>query len=220
MDARQAADLNLKGKAASGVDGLTGGRYANGRRDRLADWPVRVHSGADRALPSRRVYRPKANGSKRPLGIAAREDQLVQKARMDLMLAPIYESELLGFNCGFRPPRSAPNALDTWSVGLIRRRINGIVDADIRGFLEAVHRDGFIRLRERRMGDQRGIRLIIQGLHAGGMEAGPWSDTGTGTPQGAMGSPVWANIESHYGRDRWTKGWRWTRAAGDVIIVR
>ena len=220
VDARQAAYLSLKRQAASGVDGVTGGRYANGRKDRLADRPDRVLSGAYRALPSRRVSIPKADGSTRPLGIAAREDQLVQQARTDVILAPIYESVFLGFSYGFRPQRSAHTAWDAWSVGLTRRRVNWIGDADIRGFLDAVHRDGGIRFLEHGIGDKRVIRRIIKGLHAGVMEGGSGADTGKGTPPGAMGSPVRANIYLHYVFDRWTKGGRRTRAGGDVIGVR
>ena len=218
VDALQAAYLSLKRKAASGVDGGTGGRYANGMKDRLADLHDRVHSGTYRALPSRRVYIPKADGRKRPLGIAAREDQIVQKARTDVIRVSIYESEFLGFSYGFRPQRSAHNARDAGAVGLTRRRINGVWDADLRGFLDEGHRDGLIRFLEHRIGDKRVIRLIIKGLHAGVMEGGSGADTGT--PPGAMGSPVRANIYLHYVFDRWTKGGRRTRAGGDVIGVR
>ena len=220
VDALHEAYLSLKRKAASGVDGVTWSTYADGLMDRLADLHDRVHSGAYRALPSRRVYIPKADGSKRPLGIAALEDKIVQKALTDVILVPIYETEFLGFSYGFRPQRSAHDALDALAVGIARRKVNWILDADIRGFFDTVHRDWLIRFLEHRIGDKRVIRLIIKWLNAGVMEEGQWSDTGKGTPQGAIVSPVLANIYLHYVFDLWTKVWRSKRAVGDVIVVR
>ena len=220
VDALHEAYLSLKRKAASGVDGVTWSTYADGLMDRLSDLHDRVHSGAYRALPSRRVYIPKADGSKRPLGIAALEDKIVQKALPDVILVPIYETEFLGFSYGFRPQRSAHDALDALAVGIARRKVNWILDADIRGFFDTVHRDWLIRFLEHRIGDKRVIRLIIKWLNAGVMEEGQWSDTGKGTPQGAIVSPVLANIYLHYVFDLWTKVWRSKRAVGDVIVVR
>ena len=138
-------------------------------------------------LPSRRGHIPKAEESKRPLGIAAREDQIVQKAGTDGIRVPIYESEFLGFSSGFRPPRSAHQARDAGAAGLTRRRVNGVWEADLRGFLDAGHRDGLLRFRAHRLGDQRVRRRITKGLQAGGMEEGPWSDTGKGAPPGPSG---------------------------------
>ena len=220
VDALHEAYLSLKRKAASGVDGVTWSTYADGLMDRLSDLHDHVHSGAYRALPSRRVYIPKADGSKRPLGIAALEDKIVQKALTDVILVPIYETEFLGFSYGFRPQRSAHDALDALAVGIARRKVNWILDADIRGFFDTVHRDWLIRFLEHRIGDKRVIRLIIKWLNAGVMEEGQWSDTGKGTPQGAIVSPVLANIYLHYVFDLWTKVWRSKRAVGDVIVVR
>ena len=126
VKARPGAYLGWKRKAAPGVDGVTGDPYADGQRDRLTDRPDRVPSGVCRALPIRRVYLPQADGSPRPLGIEAREDQIVQQALGDLLLTPIYEAEWLGFSYGFRPPRSVPNARDARAVGIKRRKVNGI----------------------------------------------------------------------------------------------
>ena len=136
------------------------------------------------------------------------------------MWRSIYESEFLGFSYGFRPQRSAHNALDALAVGIERRKVNWILDADIRGFFDTVHRDWLLRFLEHRIGDKRVIRLLIKWLTAGGMDDGEWSDTGKGTPQGAIISPVLANIYLHYVFDLWTKRWRRKRAGGDVIVVR
>ena len=220
VEALHVAFLRIKRKAASGVDGVTWDTYADGLMDRLSDLHDRIHSGAYRALPSRRVYIPKADGSKRPLGIAALEDKIVQRALTDVVLVPIYETEFLGFSYGFRPRRSAHNALDALAVGITQRKVNWILDADIRGFFDAVHRDWLIQFLEHRIGDKRVIRLIIKWLNAGVMEEGSWSDTGKGTPQGAIVSPVLANIYLHYVYDMWTRMWRRKRATGEVIVVR
>ena len=190
VDALRWAFFSLKRNAAVGVDGLTWREYAQGLEGRLADLHDRVHSGAYRATPSRRVYIPKPDGGTRPLGVAALEDKIVQKAVAETILTPIYESEFLGFSYGFRPGRGAHNALDAPAVGIKRRRTEWIVDADIRGFFDNVSRDWLVRFLEHRIGDKRVIRLIIEWLNAGVMDDGEWRDEMRGTPQGAVISPI------------------------------
>ena len=221
VPALRVAYFNLRTDAAHGVDGMTWLMYATGLDDRLADLHDRVHSGAYRAPPSRRVFIPKDDGGQRPLGIASLEDKILQKALADQILVPIFETQFLGFSYGFRPGRGAHNALDALTVGIEQRKVNWILDADIRTFFDTIPRDGLIRLLEHRIGDRRVIRLITKWLNAGVMDGTEWSDTGLGTPQGGIVSPVLANIYLHYVFDLWVhKTWRGRKATGDMIVVR
>ena len=181
---------SLSSEAAAGVDGVTWAMYAEGLRDRLADLHSRLHRGAYRAPPVRRVEIPKPDGGKRPLGIAALEDRVLQKAVVDTILVPVYEPKFLGFSYGFRPGRGAHDALDALTVGIQRRKVNWIVDADISRFFDSVNRDWLIRFLEHRIGDRRVVRLITRWLNAGVMDGENWFDTGAGTPQGANVSPI------------------------------
>ena len=215
------AFFDLKKDAAAGADGVTWRAYAQGLDSRLADLHQRVHAGTYRATPSRRVYLPKPDGGTRPLGIAALEDKIVQKTVVETILTPIYEAEFLGFSYGFRPGRGAHNALDALAVGIERRRTEWLVDADIRGFFDNVSRDWLVRFLEHRIGDRRVIRLIVRWLNAGVMDDGEWRDELRGTPQGAVISPILANIYLHYVLDLWfQKKWRTHEAQGATIIVR
>ena len=221
VDALRWAFFGLKKDAAAGADGLTWRMYEEGLEGRLADLHDRVHSGAYRATPSRRVNIPKPDGGTRPLGVAAIEDKIVQKAVAETVLTPIYEAEFLGFSYGFRPGRRAHDALDALAVGIERRKINWIIDADIRGFFDNVSRDWLVRFLEHRIGDKRVIRLITKWLNAGVMEDGEWRDNMRGTPQGSVISPILANIYLHYVLDLWfQKKWRAHEVKGDTIIVR
>ena len=221
VDALRWAFFELKKDAAAGADGMTWRMYGEGLEGRLADLHDRVHSGAYRATPSRRVNIPKPDGGTRPLGVAAIEDKIVQKAVTETILTPIYEAEFLGFSYGFRPGRGAHNALDALAVGLKQRKINWVVDCDIRAFFDNVSRSWLIRFLEHRIGDKRVIRLIVKWLNAGVMEAGEWRDDLRGTPQGSVISPILANIYLHYVLDLWfQKKWRSREVRGDAIIVR
>src|SRR5450755_1900818 len=209
----------LKRQAAPGVDGVTWKEYEIGLEDRIADLHSRIHHGAYRAQPSRRVYIPKADGRQRPLGIAALEDKVVQQAVVTI-LNQIYEVDFLGFSYGSRPGRSQHQALDALVVGIERKQVNWVLDADIRGFFDNVNHEWMLRFLQHRVADRRILRLIQKWLKAGVSEDGIWSETKVGTPQGAVASPLLANIYLHYVFDLWVEAWRKKCASGHVIVVR
>ena len=215
------AYVALKRDAAPGVDGVTWKEYGGGLDEQLLDLHDRVHAGTYRATPSRRVKIPKPDGGRRPLGVAALEDKIVQKAVVDNILTPIYEAEFLGFSYGFRPGRGAHDALDALAYGIEKRKVNWILDADIAKFFDRIDRDWMLRLLGERIGDQRLIRLIGKWLRMGAMEDGQLVDTGKGTPQGSVISPVLANVYLHYVLDLWVgRKWRPQEARGEMIFVR
>jgi RNA-directed DNA polymerase len=210
---------SLKRKAAPGVDGVTWQEYETGLENRLVDLHGRVHRGAYRALPSRRVYIQKEDGRQRPLGVAALEDKIVQQAVVTI-LNEIYEEDFLGFSYGFGPGRSQHDALDALSYALLKKKVNYILDADIRGFFDNLAKSWMIRFMEHRVADPRILRLIRKWLKAGVMEEGKWSEPQTGTPQGSVISPLLANVYLHYVFDLWVNAWRTKWAQGEVIVVR
>jgi len=209
----------LKPGAAPGVDNVTWAEYGTKLEARLADLHGRVHRGAYRAKPSKRVRIPKPDGRDRPLGIASLEDKIVQKA-VATVLAQIYEVDFLGFSYGYRPGRSQHNALDALYVGLWQQRINWVLEADICGYFDTISHEWLMKFLEHRIGDPRVLRLIRKWLRAGVLEAGQWSKTTEGTPQGSVISPLLANVYLHYVFDLWANQWRKQQATGDVIIVR
>lgn len=215
----RASFYDLKKHAAPGVDGVTWEKYRCDLEARLDDLHDRIHRGAYRARPSRRQYIDKPDGGKRPLGIAALEDKIVQQA-VRVVLEQIYEGDFRGFSYGFRPGRRPHDALDALYVGLHRRKVNWVLDADIRGFFDAIDHTWMIRFLEHRIADPRILQLVRKWLTAGVSEDGQWSDTTVGTPQGAVISPLLANIYLHYVFDLWADQWRTRYARGDVIIVR
>jgi len=209
----------LKRNAAPGVDGVTWKQYEEDLVTRLGDLHERVHRGNYRAQPSRRTYIPKADGRQRALGIAALEDKIVQQAVVTI-LNQIYEEEFKGFSYGFRPGRSQHGALDALWVGITRKRVQWVLDADIQGFFDTIPHERLMDLIEQRVGDPRILRLIRKWLRAGVAEDGKWTGSTVGTPQGAVISPLLANIYLHYVLDAWVAEWRRTEAKGDVIIIR
>ena len=209
----------LKRQASPGIDGVTWQEYEAGLGDRLVDLHSRVHRGAYQAQPSRRVYIPKADGRQRPLGIAALEDKIVQQAVVTI-LNQIYEIDFKGFSYGFRPSRGPHQALDALTVGIQRKRVNWVLDADIRGFFDNMSHEWTMKFIEHRVADRRILRLIQKWLKAGVSEDGQWSETKLGTPQGAVASPLLANVYLHYVFDLWVEVWRKKVAKGDVIVVR
>src|ERR1700756_880476 len=209
----------LKRQASPGVDGLRWQEYETGLEDRLTDLHGRVHRGVYRAQPSRRVYIPKADGRQRPLGIAALEDKIVQQAVVTI-LNQIYEVDFKGFSYGFRPGRNPHQALDALAVGIQGKRVSWVLDADIRGFFDNLSHEWAIQFVEHRVADCRVLRLIQKWLKAGISEDGQWSESKVGTPQGAVVSPLLANVYLHYVFDLWIEAWRQKVATGDVIVVR
>jgi RNA-directed DNA polymerase len=209
----------LKREAAPGVDGLTWKEYETELEPRLANLHSRVHLGTYRAQPSKRAYIPKADGRQRPLGIAALEDKIVQQALVTV-LTQIYEEDFRGFSYGFRPGRSQHQALDALWVGIMRKKVNWVLDADIRGFFDNMSHEWTMKFVEHRVADRRVLRLIRKWLRAGISEEGNWSRTEVGTPQGAVASPLLANIYLHYAFDLWVKHWRKHQATGDMVVVR
>jgi group II intron reverse transcriptase/maturase len=209
----------LQRKAAPGVDGETWQQYGTGLEGRLADLHGRVHRGAYRAKPSRRVFIPKADGRQRPLGIAALEDKVVQQAVVTI-LNQIYEVDFKGFSYGFRPGRSPHKALDALYVGLVRSKVNWVLDADIRSFFDRMSHEWTMQFVQHRVADNRILRLIQKWLKAGVLEEGEWKETAMGTPQGAVISPLLANVYLHYVFDLWVEAWRKKVARGQVVVVR
>lgn len=209
----------LKRDAAPGADGVTWEDYEADLEPKLADLHDRVHRGAYRAQPSRRRYIPKADGKQRPLAVAALEDKIIQKATAAVLNA-IYEEDFLGFSYGFRPQRGQHDALDALVVGITSRRVNFILDTDIRAFFDSVSQEWLVRFLEHRIGDKRITRLIQKWLRAGFLEDGIVTVSETGTGQGSVISPLLANVYLHYVFDLWAERWRRRDATGDMIIVR
>lgn len=209
----------LKKNAVAGVDKVTWHEYEKGLEDRIVDLHGRIHRGAYRAKPSKRVYIDKADGRQRPLGIPSLEDKIVQHA-VRTVLQCIYEEDFLGFSYGFRPQRAPHQALDALYVAITEKRVNWILDADIEGFFDNIDRDWLIKFIEHRVGDKRIVRLIRKWLNAGIIDETQWSDNGKGTPQGAVLSPLLANVFLHYVFDLWINQWRKRHAQGDCVVVR
>ena len=215
----RASFFELKKQAAPGVDGETWRDYERDFEQRIDDLHARIHRGAYRAKPSKRTYIPKPDGRMRPLGIAALEDKMVQQAARTV-LECIYEQDFLGFSYGFRPGRSQHRALDALYVGITKRKVNWILDADIRGFFDNIDHEWLMKFLEHRIADRRMLRLLKKWLRAGVSEDGEWSPTPIGTPQGAVISPLYANVFLHYVLDLWIHDWRKRHAQGEVSIVR
>ena len=201
------------------MDGVTWADYGQHLEDDLRDLHARVHRGSYRARPSRRAYIPKADGRLRPLGIAALEDKILQRATVEVLNA-IYEVDFLGFSYGFRRGRSPHDALDALATGITRKKVGWVLDADIRDFftgLDQAWMGGFL---EHRIADGRVLRLIQKWMRAGVIENGAWTASEEGVPQGASASPLLANVYLHYVFDLWAHQWRRRHARGDVILVR
>jgi len=215
----EAAYRAISPGAAPGVDGVRWEDYGLDLEANLRDLHGRVHRGAYRARPTRRVFIPKPDGRQRPLGVASLEDKILQRALVEVLNA-IYEEDFVGFSYGFRPGRSPHDALDALTVGITRKKVNYVLDADIRDFFTRLDQGWLERFLEHRIADKRILRLIGKWLRAGVIEDGEWSETPEGTAQGASASPLLANVYLHYVFDLWADQWRRRHAHGDVVIVR
>jgi RNA-directed DNA polymerase len=219
LETLRMAYFSLKKEAAPGVDGETWRHYGETLEDNLQDLSPRLKRGAYRAKPARRVYIPKADGRQRPLGVPALEDKIVQRAAVEVLNA-IYETDFLGFSYGFRPGRSQHQALDALYTGLLTRKVNWVLDLDMRNFFEGLSHEWLVKFIEHRMADRRVVRLIQKWLNAGVLEDGKRVRVEEGTPQGGSASPLLANVYLHYVFDLWVQAWRQKRAHDDVMVVR
>ncbi len=215
----RAAYRAISPRAAAGVDGQTWAAYGQDLESNLADLHGRLQSGRYRASPSRRAYIPKSDGRLRPLGIATLEDKIAQRAVVEVLNA-VYEVDFVGFSYGFRPGRGPHQSLDALAVGIERKKVNWVLDADIREFFTNLDHHWLMKFLEHRIADQRVLRLVATWLAAGVIENGEWSETPVGAPQGASASPLLANVYLHYVLDLWVTWWRRHYAHGDVIISR
>jgi group II intron reverse transcriptase/maturase len=213
------AYLAIKRDAASGVDGETWQHYGEKLEDNLQDLSERLKRGAYQAKPVRRVYIPKADGRRRPLGVPALEDKIVQRSVVEVLNA-IYEGDFLGFSYGFRPKRSPHLALDALTVGITTKSVNWVLDSDIRDFFGTLNHGWLVKFIEHRVADQRVVRLIQKWLRAGVLENGQRIQSEVGTVQGGSISPLLSNIYLHYVFDLWVQRWRKTQAHGDIVAVR
>lgn len=213
------AYMKLNRTSSPGVDGQTWQAYGENLDERLPELSARLQRMGHRPQAVLRRYIAKENGKQRPIGIPALEDKIVERALV-MVLEGIYEEEFANFSYGFRPGRSPHKALDALYMGIISRKINWVLDADLSGYFDTIDHDWLVRMLEHRIADKRVIRYIIRCLKAGIVEDGCWREQGRGSPQGGCLSPLLANIYLHYVLDGWVKTWRNTRAKGDLIIVR
>src|SRR5258705_4118982 len=218
LETLRTAYCSLKKEAAPGVDGETWRHYGEALEDNLQDLSPRLKRGAYQAKPVRRVYIDKSDGRKRPLGVPVLEDKIVQRATVEVLNA-IYETDFLGFSYGFRPGRSQHNALDALYTGLLTKKVNWVLDVDIRSFFDGLSHEWLVKFVEHRVADRRVVRLIQKWLNPGVLEDGRRTRAEEGTPQGGSASPLLANVYLHYVFDLWAHGWRQNQAGGDVIIV-
>jgi group II intron reverse transcriptase/maturase len=219
VDRLREAYFRLQRDSAAGIDGETWRRYGETLEENLADLSGRLQRGGYQAKPVRRVYIPKSDGRQRPIGVPVLEDKVVQRSAVDVLEA-VYENDFMGFSYGFRPGRSQHHALDALYVGITTKKVNWVLDADIRGFFDAIDHEWLVKFIEHRIADERVIRHVKKWLKAGVFEGGKTRATEQGTPQGGSISPLLANIYLHYVFDLWAHQWRARQASGDIVFVR
>lgn len=219
LEMLEQAYSELKRDAAPGVDGETWQHYAENLEAKLQDLSHRLQRGAYRVKPVRRTYIPKSDGGQRPLGVTALEDKLVQRAVVEVLNA-IYEQDFIEFSYGFRPGRSPHNALDALYLGIEEKKVNWVLDVDIRAFFDSLSQNWLVKFIEHRIGDRRVVRLIQKWLRAGVLEEGELTVSEEGTPQGGSVSPLLANVYLHYAFDQWAQAWQRKIARGDMVVVR
>jgi RNA-directed DNA polymerase len=213
------AFFRLKKEASPGVDGETWRHYVEDLEENLQDLSHRLQRGAYHAKPVRRTYIPKSDGRQRPLGVTALEDKIVQRAAVEVLNA-IYEEDFADFSYGFRPGRSQHQALDQLYLGIHGKKVNWVLDLDIRSFFDTLSQSWLVKYVEHRIGDRRVVRLIQKWLRAGVIEEEKLTVSEEGTPQGGSASPLLANIYLHYVFDLWAEAWRRKIARGDILMVR
>jgi group II intron reverse transcriptase/maturase len=209
----------LKADAAAGIDGQTVQDYERDREANLQDLSNRLKRGTYRARPVRRVYIPKPDGGERPLGVPTLEDKIVQRATAEVLQA-IYEVDFMSFSYGFRPKRKQHDALDALAAAITTKKVNWVLDADIRAYFDSISHEWLVKFLQHRIADKRVVRHIQKWLNAGVLEDGQWRSVEEGTPQGASISPLLANVYLHYVLDLYVNKWRKVRARGQVVIVR
>jgi group II intron reverse transcriptase/maturase len=209
----------LNPKAKPGVDGVTHKQYSEDLNEKLEDLSQRLHRGRYKPLPSRRSCIPRAGGLKRPPGVVALEDKIVQQAVAEITSA-IFEADYVDNSFGFRPDRNCHDALDELYMAITTRKVSFVLDADIRSFFDSIDHVWMVKFLEHRIADPRIIRLYEMWLKAGVLENGSWSNTEAGTPQGWVVSPVCANIYLHYVLDLWVNHCKKYKARGEVRFVR
>jgi RNA-directed DNA polymerase len=219
VEALERAFWRQKRRASAGVDAIAVEDYERNLESNLRNLCAKIHTGRYRPHPVRRVFIPKADGGRRPLGVPALEDKIVQGALAEVLSA-IYKADFLGFSYGFRPGRNPHHALRSLHTAIMSQRVNWALDADIRSFFDSVDHEWLLRMVAHRIADPRVLRLIRSWLEAGILESGEWYETDRGTPQGAGISPLLANIFLHYVLDLWVRQWRRRHARGQVTIVR
>lgn len=219
IDRLRQAYLAMKRDAAAGIDSEMWRHYGERLEENLQDLSERLRRGAYRVRPVRRAYIPKADGRQRPLGGPALEDKLVQRATAEV-LGAIYETDFLSFSYGFRPGRSAHDALDALAVGIWSRKVRWVLDADIRSFFDAMKHEWIVKFLEHRIADERVVRLIQKSLGAGVLEDGKRTRNAEGAAQGGSISPLLANLYLHYAFDLWTQRWRRQPGRSEMIVVR
>jgi group II intron reverse transcriptase/maturase len=183
VDRLREAYLGLKAHVAPGVDHVTWQQYGRDLEANLQDLSRRLASGVYRAKPVKRAYIPKADGRQRPIGVPVLEDKIVQRATVQVLNA-VYETDFLGFSYGFRPGRGQHNALDALTVALQKKKVNYVLDADIRGFFDALDHEWLVKFIEHRIADPRVIRHVKKWLNAGVLEQGRLTEQEEGVPQG------------------------------------
>jgi RNA-directed DNA polymerase len=219
LNTLEAVFFGLKRDAAAGVDGIVWETYEKDWEENLKNLSERLKHGAYRAKAVKRVFIPKQDGKQRPIGVTALEDKIVQRATVEVMNA-IYETDFLGFSYGYRPGRSQHNCLDALYVGILTKKVNHVIDADISGFFDGIDHRMLIEFISHRIADKRVLHLIQKWLNAGVLEDGRWRESEIGTPQGGCVSPLISNIYLHYVLDLWIQKWSQKFAQGEMIIVR
>lgn len=219
VDRLREAYYGVRRDAAPGIDGQTWRSYGEDLEEHLRDLSQRLRGGAYRARPVKRAYVPKLDGRQRPIGLPVLEDKIVQRAVAEVLTA-VYDREFFGFSYGFRPGRNQHQALGALREGLRTKKVNWVLDADLRAFFDTLRHEWLVKFLEHRIGDQRIVRLTQKWLRAGVLEDGKRTQSQVGTVQGGSISPILANIYLHYVFDLWVQQWRTKRAQGDMVVVR